>query len=322
MKKIVLLKGGGGNEHNISLQSAIYVRKSLEQISNIEIIELTLEKNGQIHDGKNNYEFCLGGIRIINGTEISIDYLIPIIHGKPAETGELQSILEFYAINYFGNTSGPSITCFNKVSTKLWLDSAGIETTPYIYLAENYDLKDVEQFVMATDIFIKASSEGSSVGCYKINQEDIEDAHKKIEMAFSYSPYVLIEPVVKMRELEVAVWEMNGEISVSYPGEIKNDGNFYDFDSKYNGSSSAKTTVHPENISDEVAEKIQLNALKAWRLLKLRDLARVDFFLTQDDKIYINEINTMPGMTEISLFPQMLKESGVDFTEFLKTKIL
>ena len=172
-----------------------------------------------------------------------------------------------------------------------------------------------------SSLFVKASSEGSSHGCFKINCGDFEEAKKRIHEAFNYSPYVLVEPALKMREIEVAIWDLDGEVSVSFPGEIITEGKFYDFESKYSSTSSASPTSHAQNLNDSLATEIQLTALKAWRLFKLKDLARIDFFLTEEGEVFLNEINTMPGMTQVSLFPQMMKESGINFSDYLKRKV-
>ena len=170
-------------------------------------------------------------------------------------------------------------------------------------------------------VFVKAASQGSSVGCYKVTElAKLSDA---IHDAFGYSAQVLVEKAVKPRELEVAVYQYGDELVATRPGEICVPGDvFYSYDEKYSSGSGSTTRLGVTDLSAEQVETIRHLALKAFRQLKLKDLSRVDFFLTAEGEILLNEINTFPGMTPISMFPKMLQHHGHDFGQFLHQRIL
>jgi D-alanine-D-alanine ligase len=223
---------------------------------------------------------------------------------------------------YFGCNSETSKLCFNKVTTKLWATALGVENTPYIFISKNDD-EGVERVVnfqkIHGDIVIKASNQGSSVGCYMILAG--HSPQKAIHDAFSLSPFVLVEKRLQPRELEVSVYEYDGKLQVSYPGEIVTPtSTFYSYDEKYSNNSQSKTFVRAENITDEQVKKITEYATKLYHGLKIRHLSRIDFFL-DNEIIYLNEINTFPGSTSISMFPKMLEANGHSFTSFLKYHI-
>ena len=142
-----------------------------------------------------------------------------------------------------------------------------------------------------------------------------------VEDAFTHSPYVLIEKSLKARELEVSVFEVNGELHITKPGEVISPSHFYSYEEKYNSNSQSKTQIEAENISEEIHEQINHYCKLAFRSLKLKDLCRVDFFLDDHDTLYLNEINTFPGMTPISMFPKMMENSGTKFSKFLEKAI-
>ena len=169
-------------------------------------------------------------------------------------------------------------------------------------------------------VFVKAACEGSSVGCYQVDH--LDDLLPKIKEAFNFSDRVLIEKAVKPRELEVAAYEYNGQIVVTSPGEIVcNKNTFYTYEEKYGSSSSSKTNVIAENLTEKQVLTIKDLALRAYKGLKLKDLSRIDFFLTSDNEIYLNEINTFPGMTSTSLFPKMLENTGITMSSYLAERI-
>lgn len=199
----------------------------------------------------------------------------------------------------------------------------GIDTTPFTYLSSP-DFDKVEEFLQEHGpLFLKPSNQGSSVGCHKINEINSE-TKTAIEASFNLSPYALIEKSLKVRELEVSVFEYDGKVIVTSPGEIlppQEENTFYTFEEKYNEDSHTKTLVQAKDLSDEQINQIKTWALKAFKELKINHLARVDFFLTAQGKLYLNEINTFPGLTPISMFPKMMENHGVKFQDFLKYNI-
>ncbi|MBB1269396.1 D-alanine--D-alanine ligase [Shewanella sp. SR44-3] len=324
---VLLLCGGGGAEHDISLMSARFFETSLAKSEQFSVLKLTLDKQGHYHT--ENGDLCsLTNRREIRFEDASIapwavDYVIPCIHGFPGETGDIQSYFNLIQLPYFGCESEASSNCFNKITAKMWFSALGVPNTPYIFLHQ-FDQDAIAQTQAAFDtwgsVFIKAASQGSSVGCYKVDVRD--NIAKVLEEAFGYAPYVVVEKTIKARELEVAVYEYQGEIIATLPGEIICDtNNFYSFDEKYAKDSKARTDVVASNLSPELSLQIQNYAIKAFKGMKLRHLSRIDFFLTQDNEILLNEINTFPGLTPISMFPKMLQNHGHDFTEYLSDVI-
>ena len=309
---VLLVCGGGSDEHDISLISADYIQSQLAKYPQIKLTKLVLDKNGKFIDSQGD-EYSLSDERQ------NIDFVIPCIHGYPGETGDIQSLLTINNLKFLGSEAETSIHCFNKVTAKQWFTSLGIPNTPYLFLSE-YNHANVEKAQAALkdwgSVFIKASNQGSSVGCYKANTA--EEVQESLKQAFHYSSYVLVEKTIKAREIEVAAYEYNGELVITKPGEIIcEQDSFYDFDEKYSNDSKARTDVIAQNIDDETINKITEYSRKAFIGMKLRHLSRIDFFLTDDGEILLNEINTFPGMTPISMFPQMLINNGHDFGEYL-----
>jgi len=323
---LLLLCGGGGDEHAISLLSANFFETSLADITGFNVLRVELDADGHYHtkDGDICELTNRKQIRFEDETKAPwpVDYVIPCIHGYPGETGDIQSYFELINLPYFGCDSEASRNCFNKVTAKMWFSALGIPNTPYIFLNEFNDdaISQTEQALETWgSVFIKAASQGSSVGCYRVDSK--EALASSLREAFSYSPYVVVEKTIHARELEVAAYELDGEIVATKPGEIICAGNsFYTFDEKYAADSQAQTKVEAD-ISDEISQQIREYAVKVFKGMKLSHLSRIDFFLTDEDEILLNEINTFPGLTPISMFPKMLQNHGDNFSEYLVSNI-
>ncbi|MGL4474442.1 MAG: D-alanine--D-alanine ligase [Shewanella sp.] len=324
---LLLLCGGGGSEHAISLMSAAYVKATLESIAGANVLQLELASDGKFHTLDGLPAQLTADHQVVfteqDRPNWHIDYAIPCIHGYPGETGDIQSWFDLIKLPYFGCQGEASINCFNKVTAKMWFTALNIPNTPWLFLDElNQDAIEKTQAALANwgSVFVKAASQGSSVGCYKV--EDASQVADVLAKAFSFSPYVIVEKTIVARELEVAVYEYNGEVVASVPGEIVCASNtFYSFEEKYDSKSQAVTHVVAPNLSAETSELIRQYAIKAFKGMKLRHLSRIDFFLTADNEILLNEINTFPGMTPISMFPKMLINNGHDFAAMLEGNI-
>lgn len=320
MKNILLICGGGGSEHDISLTSASFIKSHLEKISTARVFMIKITKDGQrLNEQDQKVELRKGGLLYNEETEelLKLHFAIPCFHGPPGETGQIQSVFEMMNLPYLGCRPEANMLCFNKISTKLWLNAGNIPNTPFCILKDMDDINKARDFFnKCGDVFVKASSQGSSIGCYKVTDgATLVDSIKK---AFELSPYVLVEKSIEGRELEVSVYEHHGEIKASFPGEIICPDRFYSYEEKYSVDTHTKTQIKAEAISDEVADDIKKYSLLAFKLLKLRHLSRIDFFLTDEGNIYINEINTFPGMTPISMFPKMMENDGLPFFQFLE----
>ena len=300
MTKVLILCGGGGEEHSISLTSAEFIKEKLSVSSDfhVEKKELLLP-------------FSMDQIR-------ETDFVIPCFHGYPGETGDIQSVLELMKIPFLGPHSETCRICFNKITTKLWLSALDIPNTPWLFCNSEQKFMN-DPLNLWQEAFVKPSAQGSSIGCFPVkNQKELTE---KIKEALSYSPYALVEEKISGRELEVACYEYEDKLIISRPGEIISPENFYSYEEKY--ADHSKSSIFPvaKKLKDSIVKTVQFHAETAFRHLGLRHLARMDFFLTEDEKILLNEINTFPGMTSISLFPAILQENGHSFVRFLSSII-
>jgi len=322
---VLLICGGGGSEHDVSLRTADFIQRELAGAPDVHVTRVTMGADGRFLDGGGQL-LELRSDKLLysaTGSAQPVDYVIPSIHGYPGETGDLQSQLEILGIPYFGCGPEASKLCFNKITTKLWLTALGIDNTPYQFLCANTSEetgKARDALTRWGSLFVKASSQGSSVGCYKVTSE--EDLEKALEEAFTLSSYVLVEKCLRVRELEVAAYTYEGALVVTPPGEVcAPSDTFYSYEEKYAEGSRAQTHVVAEGLSDAQLGWIAEASKRAFVGLQLKDLSRIDFFLTDDGEIYLNEVNTFPGMTPISMFPKMLQNQGHDFCAYLSTLI-
>ena len=317
---ILLLCGGGSAEHEVSLVSADYVQAKLESIESFDVIRVEIKKEAWFCSNEIVYLDTNKGTLNFEHRAIKVDFVVPCIHGYPGETGDIQSMLELAGLPYLGCGPEASTNCFNKITSKLWYDTLSIPNTPYIFLSENSP-QSYEDSLAAFDkwgeVFVKAARQGSSVGCYKVT--DREQLKAAIDGAFGYSDQVLVEKAVRPRELEVAAFEFKGKLHITPPGEIKApEDAFYSYDEKYSSTSQSITDVQASDLSKEQLSIIEKSSRKVFEQMKLRHLSRIDFFLTPDGQVYLNEVNTFPGMTPISMFPKMLEHSGITVIDFLK----
>ncbi len=317
MKNILLLSGGGGTEHEISLISSSFIRSQLP--SEYKVIEVTVDKHFHWSSSGESCELNFKKELITQEQKIKIDFAIPCFHGTPGETGEIQAYFELIQLPYLGCNPETSLLCFNKLSTKLWLEKVGIKTTPFHIVKDLTTLeieKATEFMSQHQTVYVKATNQGSSVGCYRcVNSQELESSLKE---AFNFSPYVIIEKEIIGRELEVAIFEHNDKVHITKPGEIDCPSNFYSYEEKYNENSKTTTHVEAPNITDLHLDEIYRQATAAYHILKLRHLSRVDFFLADSGEVFINEINTFPGHTKISMFPMMMQNYGIEYSEWIK----
>lgn len=332
-KNILLLFGGGGSEHEVSRVSSRYYLEQLTSINqnleshkqfNILTVEVLSKNDWKLESEQNQVKSQChineNGELEFSNQKLKIDYCVPCFHGPPGETGEIQVFLDLVGIPYFGNDYEASLLCFNKIQTKLLCESRKIPTVPFDYVqnANQESLKLAEElFDKYSGLFIKSSHQGSSVGCHLVkNKTDLEKALKD---SLSLSPFALLEMPVKARELEVSVYQIDEQTFISDPGEIICHEDFYDYEEKYSESSSADI-LDKADLPKNIAEQIKSYAKQAAEIFRIKDIVRVDFFLV-DDQIYLNELNTFPGMTPISLFPRMISTQGREFKEVLQSSI-
>jgi D-alanine-D-alanine ligase len=311
-KRVLLLCGGGSTEHDVSLVSVKHIKDCLSSLVDITLTTVEINKTGEwIDESGKKFELTAG----------QFDVAIPCIHGHPGETGDIQSFFEMIKLPYLGCNPETSKMCFNKITTKLWATALGVANTPYLFISDlnEESLKRASDFHGAHgDIVVKASNQGSSVGCYLVEKNI--DPTETIQKAFKFSPFVLIEKRMRPREIEVSVYEYDGKLQISYPGEIVCPSSFYSYEEKYSQISKTTTQTHAENLSDDLVKTITEYSTKLYHGLKLRHLSRIDFFV-EGNEVFLNEINTFPGLTPISMFPKMMEANGHSFKNFLAQHI-
>ena len=330
MIKLGVIYGGKSTENEVSAKSAQSILNNLDK-NNYEIYPIYIDKNGEWFEEKNDQR-----TKIENIIEYikKLDRVFPVLHGLYGEDGTIQGMFELFGIKYVGCKVLASSVGMDKVYTKLIFDKAKINQTKYIYIKKNtngnYTYIDeelneknmsVEEITTIAEeklkypMFVKPSNSGSSVGVNK--SENKEQLIKNIEIAAKFDRKILVEEGIIGKEVECAVLESDdGKIEVTNPGEIIPAGEYYSFDSKYNDKESK--TLNNARISDEQKEEIKRLALKAFKAIDGKGLSRVDFFVEdKTGKIYINEINTMPGFTEISMYPKLFEEYGYTYSELL-----
>ncbi|HBV75998.1 D-alanine--D-alanine ligase [Vibrio casei] len=325
MKNILLLCGGGSSEHEVSLVSAKYLEQQLNVTADFNVIKVEITPQAWLDSNglKVELDIAHSSLKGKQIETIPIDYVVPCIHGFPGETGDIQSLLEMAGIPYLGCGPEASSNSFNKITSKLWYDALGIPNTPYRFLTENSE-KSLSLALQAFDlwgaIFVKAARQGSSVGCYSVTERvAVKEA---IHNAFQFSDQVLIEMSVKPRELEVAAYVLNDELKITKPGEvIAPEGVFYTYDEKYSSDSHSSTVLEAGNLSDNQLKQIEQYSRKVFTHMNLKNLSRIDFFLTDEGHLYLNEVNTFPGMTPISMFPKLMEYNGDKFHVFLEQTI-
>ena len=314
---VLLLCGGGSSEHDISLVSAQFFDNILSKIPRVKRYFLRMDGGGETQDEKGERRDIKGYLASPGG-DVPLHYAIACIHGYPGESGHIQGLFDSIHLPYFGASVEACALCFNKISTKIWLNTIGIPNTPFLFV-EKADTDDTLFFLRKhKKIFIKPSSQGSSIGCHFVSQECEVD--KALKEALALSPFALVEKAIEGRELEVAVFNYRGKNRVTLPGEILCSKKFYSYSEKYDPSSSARTKV-PADLPAHLQRQIQHYALRAFEIMRIKDLARIDFFLSEEQDIYLNEINTMPGHTPISMFPMMLEHHGISYRSFLEERI-
>ena len=323
MIKLGIVYGGVSTEHDISVMSAKSVIENLDK-EKYEIHEIYINKYGKwyevIDDEKEEIYNLIWTLK-------KLDVVFPVLHGLGGEDGTIQGMLEMLKVPYVGCKVLASSVGMDKVYTKIIFEKAGIPEAPYVYIKkkengyiiknENFEEEEfkVESITKKLNypMFVKPSNSGSSVGVKKAtNNEELKMA---IENAGQYDNKILIEQGINAREVECAILD-GTEVRASTVGEIISAEEFYSFDAKYNIPESK--TIIPADISKEQIEQIQKLAIRAFKAIDGSGLARVDFFIEKDtNKIYINEINTMPGFTKISMYPKLFEAVGIKYSELL-----
>lgn len=323
MIKLGVIYGGKSTEHDISEMSAKSVIENLNK-EKYEVHEIYINKYGKWFENKNGQ---IEEIYNLLWTLKELDVVFPVLHGKYGEDGTIQGMLEMLGIPYVGCGVLASAVGMDKAYAKILFERAGIPQTKYIYIRkrengyymvnDNFEEEELKIEKITSKLkfpmFVKPSNSGSSVGVKKVTT--IEELKSAIENSQQYDNKILIEEEIVGKEVECAILE-DEKINVSTVGEIKSAEEYYSFDAKYNIPESK--IIIPAEISKDEAQRIKELAIKAFKAIDGKGLARVDFFIENEtNKIYINEINTMPGFTQISMYPKLFENIGIGFTELL-----
>lgn len=340
--KIAVIFGGMSTEHNVSIISGCSVIKHLNK-EKYEIIPIYISENGNWYlytKAVNEIEIPKIGEKINELEEMKnpiellkkVDVVFPVLHGLYGEDGTIQGLFELFKIPYVGCKVLSSALCMDKAYAKAIMDKANIKQAKYMYIKKSSDKEfiyidekfnhskvDLDEICKRTiqelelPVFVKPSNSGSSVGINKAtNIEELKDA---INHAGMFDEKILIEKAINGREIECAV--IGGEdAEASCVGEILPAEEFYSFDAKYNNKKSK--LLIPARIDDDISNEIRDVAKKAYKALDCSGLARVDLFLDRDTgEIYLNEVNTLPGFTTISMFPLLWEKCGKSYEELL-----
>lgn len=316
MKKILILFGGNSFEHEISCKSAKTILENIDK-SKFDITSVGIYKNNWyiFNDDLNllsNNTWLKGNIKKIDNIIEFIkqfDKVFPIIHGNDGETGALSGLFNLFNIPYVGSDILGHSTSYDKEITKIICSHHNIPQVPYITLHTNKKLKKIN---IDFPVIIKPASCGSSLG---INiASNIKELNKHIKTAFKFGKKVIIEKYIKSRELECAILE-NKNLSISTVGEIKSKNTFYDYESKYILDSNI---IIPANLDKFIIKQIQEYSIKIFKILSLKDLSRIDFLYDyENNQIYFNEVNTIPGFTSISMYPQLFNQESISIKELI-----
>lgn len=344
-KKIAVVFGGKSSEHEISRISATYVISQIpKEKYDIFTIGITKEgrwllytgdteaiKDGSWENDKNNKTAFIAPAPSVHGMVIMsegkcetvyIDVIFPVLHGKNGEDGTIQGLFEMSGIPYVGCGVLASADCMDKVTANIIFASLGIDQAAftwcyaYDYRRSPADCVNKVEKALSYPIFVKPANAGSSVGISKANNRN--ELHAAIETAAREDSRILFEETIVGKEVECAVLG-NERPFASTVGEIAPASEFYDYDAKYNNANSL--LFIPARIDSEVIEKIRETAVKAYRAVGCTGLSRVDFFVTEDNRILLNEINTLPGFTSISMYPKLMEKSGIGGRELVEKLI-
>ena len=326
MKHVGILVGGSGQEAQVSLCSGKFVFKNFPQdyakpffIHIDDSLRFSLHRDDQFMEGCGNLYHArediktypmvqlLGELQNFGIMQENLLGIFPLVHGTLGEDGQLLAYLDTLKIPYAGCSASVSMVCFDKVLTKLSLLTSGVEVVPFIWGTKLTGVED-HPFTNAT-VFVKPARQGSSIGISRI--EAGFDCKEAINKAFQYDTKILIEPEIPGRELEVAILQTKDGWIQSRAGEINSGSHqYYSYEAKYSPESDATTCISDLDMAISQALKEQVQAII--EILELRGFARLDFFLDANDRLWFNEVNTLPGFTGISMFPLLMEEEGVE----------
>ncbi len=342
---VALIYGGASREHDVSLLSAAGILRAFGTDTDIAIAPIGIDRSGtwylqdrsrRMAEAMDNSPLTIDfepenrvvvapadGLKLIDGTTLDIDCAFPIVHGETGEDGVLQGALETAAIPYVGSGVVGSAVGMDKIRAKQIWERSGLPVVPYVMIPPYAD-GSLDLVVAQTDreiqstigypVFVKPNAAGSSVGITRVNAPG--QLYGAVQDARDVDATVLIERALPVREIETSVLG-NGSPVAFQPGEVVPAHEFYDYDAKYIDPAGARLEI-PAQIDDETADNIRSLSIRAFTAVGAIGMARVDCFIDRTDgTIYLNEINTLPGFTPISMYPKMVEAGGTAYADLL-----
>ncbi len=359
--RVAVLYGGRSGEHEVSLLSATNVIQNLDR-NRFDVIPIGIDKQGswflgddilrkELSDQKTALKLSQDAERMLfnpdhigkslqalqpaqlashsHHAERMFDVIFPVIHGTLCEDGTVQGLLELAELPYVGCGVLASAIGMDKDVSKRLVMNAGMRTPAYVVIKKGHWQHDAERFCelvneqLTYPVFVKPSNTGSSVGVEKIKTPT--ELAAAINRAFVYDTKVLVEQGIDAREIEIAVLESldyGKEPIISIPGEVRPTHEFYSYAAKYLDEKGAELLI-PAPLSPELTQEIREFAKNIFAVLECEGMARVDLFLEKEtNAIYFNEVNTIPGFTQISMYPKLMAASGMSYKELLSHLVM
>ncbi|OQB06018.1 MAG: D-alanine--D-alanine ligase A [bacterium ADurb.Bin212] len=303
MKKVAVIYGGNSCEHEVSCMTAESILNHIDR-KKFEVFEIFVDKQG-----------------LFNRSSLKdVDVVFLAFHGENYEDGSFQKYLESVGLKYTGSGVEASRINMDKVLQKSYFARAGLKVARHLSVLAEDDIYLIDADIhrcFGYPVIVKPVNGGSSIGISKAN--DLKELKHSINLASKVSHNIIIEEKILIsREIEVAVLG-NKKLTISAPGEVLGSGNIYSYEAKYQGG--FKTIDVAQGISDRMSRKIRSWARKSYMITGCMGYARIDFFIDINGELIINEINTLPGFTKISMFPKLMAASGINYKKLI-TKII
>ena len=294
--RVAVLFGGKSAEHEVSIQSAKNVIAAIDR-RKYSVLPIKINKSEKWSPGLNN-----------------IDVVFPVLHGPFGEDGTVQGFLKLMGVPFVGAGVLGSALGMDKDAMKRLLNQAGIPTARFVVANNPSEITfEKAKKILGLPLFVKPANLGSSVGVRKARNK--KEFRRAVKEAFGFDRKILIEEYVQGREIECSVLGNENPIA-SLPGEVIPRHEFYSYDAKYIDPGGAELKI-PADLPKPIIKKVQKMAVQAFKTLCCEGMARVDFFLTKNSKLFVNEINTIPGFTSISMYPKLWETSGISYSELI-----
>lgn len=319
-KNIALVTGGYTGEYVISVASAKVAEKHIDT-SKYNVYKITIDRKKWAHETADGQEVLVDRSDFsltINAKHITFDAILMIIHGVPGEDGKLLGYFDMLGLPYTSCDAATSALTMNKRFTVAVAHFGGIKTAKSLHIFKSHPLS-IEDILtdLTLPVFVKPNSGGSSIGMSRV--EKAEDLAAALEKGFNEDDQLLVEQFIKGREFTVGVMQTRGEIVILPIVEIRTKKDFFDFEAKYQGASEE---LIPAPIDENQANILRGAASKVYQILNCRGIVRIDFIWNDaDNQPYMLEVNTVPGQSEASIVPQMVREYGWTMTEFYSRQL-